>query len=177
MSQTPRLPSPVYHPQVFVVNSLDQAMSIVVTPEPGTTTEERWEKETRYLVDDIGKMYRPSERQLRSRLRLRPWPRCKGPDRKIRLSGGGRRFQPIHAPLGAGICFVRTFHGLVAAGPGENDDQRLSRYPRHLLLGHSTCRRASCHHSIDRQCHATGCASLSVESNRSMRSYGPRVGQ
>ncbi len=55
MSQTPPLPSAVYHPQIFEVNSFSQAMTIVVTPEPGTTTEERWAKETRYIVDDIGK--------------------------------------------------------------------------------------------------------------------------
>jgi SAM-dependent methyltransferase len=34
--------------------TLEQAKGIIVTPEPGTTTDERWEKETRYLVDDIG---------------------------------------------------------------------------------------------------------------------------
>ena len=45
---------PVFNPGVFEVASLAQAMRIVVTPEPGTTTEERWEKETRYLVEDIG---------------------------------------------------------------------------------------------------------------------------
>ena len=36
--------------------SLRQAMTVTVTPEPGTTTDERWRKETRYLVDDIGSL-------------------------------------------------------------------------------------------------------------------------
>jgi len=46
--------APVFRPDAFEVSSLQQAMSVTVTPEPGATTFERWQKETRYLVDDIG---------------------------------------------------------------------------------------------------------------------------
>jgi SAM-dependent methyltransferase len=45
--------APVFQPQVFDVRTLSDAMRIIVTPEEGTTTEERWEKETPYLVNDI----------------------------------------------------------------------------------------------------------------------------
>ncbi len=47
--------SVVYRPEVFNVQNFTEAMNIVVTPELGTTTEERWHKETPYLVDDIGR--------------------------------------------------------------------------------------------------------------------------
>jgi cyclopropane fatty-acyl-phospholipid synthase-like methyltransferase len=42
---------PTYRPQVFQVDTLDQAKSIILTPED-STTEERWEKETPYLADE-----------------------------------------------------------------------------------------------------------------------------
>ena len=45
---------PIYRPQVFEISSVADAKRVIVTPEPGTTTEERWEKETPFLVDDIG---------------------------------------------------------------------------------------------------------------------------
>jgi ubiquinone/menaquinone biosynthesis C-methylase UbiE len=44
----------VFRPQIFEVQTLRDAMGIIVTPEQGTTTEERWGKETPYLVQDIG---------------------------------------------------------------------------------------------------------------------------
>src|SRR5882724_68364 len=44
----------VFRPEAFEVTSLAQAMAVTVTPEVGTSTAERWQKETRYLVDDIG---------------------------------------------------------------------------------------------------------------------------
>ena len=44
----------IFRPEVYEVPTLAQAMAITVTPEPGTTTEERWDKETRDLVEDIG---------------------------------------------------------------------------------------------------------------------------
>ncbi len=46
---------PVYRPEVFDVGTLAQAKSIILTNEQGTSSEERWEKETNYLIDDIGK--------------------------------------------------------------------------------------------------------------------------
>lgn len=53
MSEEPRGPSATFRPYVYEVKSLKQAMAVILTPEPGTTTEDRWEKETRYVVDDI----------------------------------------------------------------------------------------------------------------------------
>lgn len=47
---------PVYQPQVFDVSSIAEAIRIIVTPEQGTTTQERWEKETPYLVSDSGRL-------------------------------------------------------------------------------------------------------------------------
>ncbi len=43
-----------YKPDVFEVQDLAAAMQIILTPEPGTTTQERWEYETPFLVDAIG---------------------------------------------------------------------------------------------------------------------------
>lgn len=48
-------PGPVYRPQVFEVTSIAEAMAAIITAEPGITTQERWEKETPYLVEDCGK--------------------------------------------------------------------------------------------------------------------------
>ncbi|HJN08732.1 MAG TPA: hypothetical protein QF564_08560 [Pirellulaceae bacterium] len=45
----------VFRPEVDEVSTLEQAMAVTVTPEQGTTTEERWKKETDFLVEDIGK--------------------------------------------------------------------------------------------------------------------------
>jgi SAM-dependent methyltransferase len=39
-----------YAPAIFDVNSLDEAKAIILTPE-GWTTDERWERETPWLVD------------------------------------------------------------------------------------------------------------------------------
>jgi cyclopropane fatty-acyl-phospholipid synthase-like methyltransferase len=41
---------PTYNPGVFAVGSIEQAMTIILTPE-GATTAERWRNETGYLVD------------------------------------------------------------------------------------------------------------------------------
>ncbi len=41
-----------YHPAVFHVNDIAQAMAVIMTPE-GSTTAERWETETPYLADLI----------------------------------------------------------------------------------------------------------------------------
>src|SRR5438132_400515 len=54
------LPDPrqrfVYRPEVFTASSIPEAMRLIVTPEPGTTTAERWRKETPYLVEDCGRL-------------------------------------------------------------------------------------------------------------------------
>ena len=46
---------PVFEPEVFEVESVEQAMRLIASPEPDATTEERWEKETPWLIDDIGR--------------------------------------------------------------------------------------------------------------------------
>ena len=46
----------VYQPGVFETRDLASARSIILTAEPGTTTDERWEYETAYLADDIGRL-------------------------------------------------------------------------------------------------------------------------
>jgi len=42
-----------YRPDVFEVTSVEHAKAIIVTPVPGASTEERWVKETEFLVSDI----------------------------------------------------------------------------------------------------------------------------
>jgi SAM-dependent methyltransferase len=42
---------PVYAPEVFDRNTLAEARSIILTPEVGLTTEERWERETPWLAE------------------------------------------------------------------------------------------------------------------------------
>jgi len=51
----------VYQPQVFDVANIQQAKNIILTPEGGTTTEERWERETAYLTQAIGDFVQPAE--------------------------------------------------------------------------------------------------------------------
>lgn len=53
-----------YNPMVFAVNSERQAKNIILTPETGTTTDGRWEKETAFLKQDIGEFLKPTERTL-----------------------------------------------------------------------------------------------------------------
>jgi SAM-dependent methyltransferase len=45
----------VYQPKIFEAGDLKSAMEIILTPERGMTTSERWEYETPYLVDEIGR--------------------------------------------------------------------------------------------------------------------------
>ncbi len=47
-------PAPLFLPEVFEVASVEQARAIIVIGHLGATTDERWEKETSYLVNDIG---------------------------------------------------------------------------------------------------------------------------
>ena len=51
----------VYRPEIFDVADLASARAIILTPELGTTTEERWKKETPYLAEQIGIFLRPNE--------------------------------------------------------------------------------------------------------------------
>jgi SAM-dependent methyltransferase len=49
-----------YRAEVFDVRDLDEAKSIILTPEEGATTDERWEKETPYLVGEIRRRLAPT---------------------------------------------------------------------------------------------------------------------
>ena len=44
-----------YRPDVFDAADLDSAKRIILTDEPGATTEERWQRETEYLVPELGR--------------------------------------------------------------------------------------------------------------------------
>lgn len=43
----------VFTPEVFEVADLQEAKGVILTGEPGTTTDERWAKETPFLAADI----------------------------------------------------------------------------------------------------------------------------
>lgn len=51
-----------YYPEVFNVKTIEEAKAIILTPEAGQTTEERWAEETPFLVDLICE-----------KLNLKPW--------------------------------------------------------------------------------------------------------
>ena len=48
-----------YAPCLFEVDDLETAKKVILTPEQGTTTEERWEKETPYIVEQISDYLKP----------------------------------------------------------------------------------------------------------------------
>jgi SAM-dependent methyltransferase len=52
----------LYRPDIFDVGDLESAMDIILTAESGTSTQERWELETPYLVEEIGRALRLDER-------------------------------------------------------------------------------------------------------------------
>ncbi|HAA92580.1 MAG TPA: hypothetical protein DCS82_06290 [Rhodospirillaceae bacterium] len=53
-----------YAPEIFQVENLEEAKSIILTPEGESSTEERWEKETPYLRDEILKFLEPAKDTL-----------------------------------------------------------------------------------------------------------------
>lgn len=53
-----------YAPETFQIENLEQAKSIILTPEGAASTEERWEKETPYLRDEILKFLEPAKDTL-----------------------------------------------------------------------------------------------------------------
>lgn len=55
MSEGKTAKVPIYRPEIFEVNDLESAKQVILTPETGTTTQERWEYETPYLIDEIGR--------------------------------------------------------------------------------------------------------------------------
>lgn len=50
-----------YTPQTFDVHNIEEARSIILTPEKGITTEERWEKETPFIAGQIGELVKPNQ--------------------------------------------------------------------------------------------------------------------
>ena len=51
----------VYNPHIFEVNNFEEAKKIILTPEKGITSAERWEKETPFIVKQIREHFNPSE--------------------------------------------------------------------------------------------------------------------
>jgi tetratricopeptide (TPR) repeat protein len=45
--------NPKYNPNIFDVKNIQEAKNIILTPESGMQTNERWDKETKYLASDI----------------------------------------------------------------------------------------------------------------------------
>ncbi|NND83216.1 MAG: methyltransferase domain-containing protein [Gammaproteobacteria bacterium] len=52
--------NPIYKPEIFEVESEPAAKAIILTPE-GSTTDERWAKETPYLIEDICSFIKPDQ--------------------------------------------------------------------------------------------------------------------
>ncbi len=52
---------PTYRPEIFAKRNIEEAKSIILTPEPGTSTEERWAKETPYLAEELVRSLAPTE--------------------------------------------------------------------------------------------------------------------
>jgi SAM-dependent methyltransferase len=59
-----RPPSATYTPSVFDVRDVEEARRIVLTPEAGTTTDERWARETPYLTERILESFPLDERHV-----------------------------------------------------------------------------------------------------------------
>jgi len=45
--------TPKYNPSIFLQDSIEHAQMIILTPEVGLTTQQRWEQETAWLVERI----------------------------------------------------------------------------------------------------------------------------
>ncbi|MEW6491431.1 MAG: methyltransferase domain-containing protein [Cyanobacteriota bacterium] len=55
---------PIYRPEVFSVSNLEEAKAIILTPGQDTSTEERWIKETPYLLEQLGQELQPNSDDL-----------------------------------------------------------------------------------------------------------------
>jgi len=55
---------PTYYPQIFEVNNIEEAQRIILTPENGINTEERWQKETPFTVNQIIDLLRPEKNSI-----------------------------------------------------------------------------------------------------------------
>ncbi|MBT3267117.1 class I SAM-dependent methyltransferase [Candidatus Poribacteria bacterium] len=51
---------PKYTPDVFDIRNLAEAKSVILTPEEKTTTDERWERETPFVVGEIVRLMEPT---------------------------------------------------------------------------------------------------------------------
>jgi SAM-dependent methyltransferase len=51
---------PAYAAEVFSPRSVEEAKRIILTPEPGISTGERWEKETPYIADELVAALKPA---------------------------------------------------------------------------------------------------------------------
>jgi SAM-dependent methyltransferase len=54
----------IYNPRIFEVKNVDEAKGIILTPEKGINTEERWEKETPFTIKQIRELLQPDSNSL-----------------------------------------------------------------------------------------------------------------
>jgi SAM-dependent methyltransferase len=47
----------IYNPNIFNTTSIDEAKKIILTKQSNIDTDERWEKETKFLTEDISKFF------------------------------------------------------------------------------------------------------------------------
>ena len=116
MSDDTKTVGVVYRPEVFGVSDVGAAKAIILTPQRGTTTAERWEFETLYLVGRDRARARPRPRSLRARLRLLDRPDREGVDRPPRLPGDGRRHQRADALARARVRGLAARFDIVSRG-------------------------------------------------------------
>ncbi len=53
-----------YDPNIFNVSNIAEAMRIILTANEVKAVEQRWEKETQFLVNDIGDYFSPTEKSF-----------------------------------------------------------------------------------------------------------------
>jgi SAM-dependent methyltransferase len=108
----------VYLPSVFEKASEDDARAIILTPEDGTSTQERWAKETPFLTSDLGAFLRPSRDSL-----LLDYG-C----------GLGRIARELIATHGCRVLGVDIAKSMRQMAPGYVDDDRFSVVTKPMLV-------------------------------------------
>lgn len=63
-ADAPSTDSAIYRSEVFAVSGMEQAKAIILTPEDGMSTEQRWETETPYLAKSAGEALQLTEDSL-----------------------------------------------------------------------------------------------------------------
>ena len=113
-----------YRPEIFDVKDVASAMNIILTPEVGTTTEERWQYETPFLVDEMGRETGLDDRafvldygcgigRIAKGLIERYGCRVIGVD----ISAGMRELAPRYVASDRfAVCSPEMFDGMVARG-------------------------------------------------------------